>query len=101
MKTYLAAIAVCCFSLNAAAQSPVVIPALNAETVIAIATNAINNGTALDTATDVLSADLGREAQRSLNNLSTGLAQQDLNKAVTATSRQIEGVLSGSSSLSQ
>ena len=101
MKTYLAAIAACCLSLNAAAQSPVVIPALNAQTLINIATNAISNGAALDTASDVLSADLATEAQRSLNNLSAGVTQQDLNKTVTATSRQIEGLLSGSSSLSQ
>lgn len=101
MKTYLAAIAACCFSLTAAAQSPVVIPALNAQTLVNIATNAVDNGAALDTVGDVLSADLSTEAQRSLNNLAAGAAQQDLNKTVTATSRQIEGLLSGSSSLSQ
>lgn len=101
MKTYLATIAACCFSMSAAAQSPVVIPALNAQTLVNIATNAISNGVVLDTVGGVLSADLANEAQRSLNNLSTGIAQKDLNKTVTATSRQIEGVLSGSSSLSQ
>ena len=87
--------------MSAAAQSPVVIPALNAQTLVNIATNAISNGVVLDTVGGVLSADLANEAQRSLNNLSTGIAQKDLNKTVTATSRQIEGVLSGSSSLSQ
>lgn len=101
MKTYLAAIAACCFSLSAAAQSPVVIPALNAQTLVNIATNAVSNGVVLDTVGGVLSADLANEAQRSLDNLSAGVTQQDLNKTVTATSRQIEGLLSGSSSLSQ